>query len=160
MNRFAGLDLLRVIAGLALIVCHTAFLLSSLRIPDSVWLYLPDARVGTGADRAPVVARHHALVAAVPVDAGLEPVHFRSRCSRRPMDAVCGSCPEPCLAASGILWRGMDRGRGRDDGAVDSTGRSIPCAMFVCCRRALDRLPVAGGMRGAQPGDRLAGSGI
>ena len=40
MNRFAGLDLLRVIAGLALIVCHTAFLLSSLRIPDSVWLYL------------------------------------------------------------------------------------------------------------------------
>ncbi len=40
MNRFAGLDLLRAIAGLALIVCHTAFLLASLRLPDLVWLYL------------------------------------------------------------------------------------------------------------------------
>lgn len=40
MVRLAGLDLLRILAGLGLIVCHAGFLLSSLQLPDSVWLYL------------------------------------------------------------------------------------------------------------------------
>ncbi|WP_371281089.1 acyltransferase family protein [Dokdonella sp.] len=39
-ERMPGLDLLRLFAGLALIVCHAGFWLSPLRIPDTFWLML------------------------------------------------------------------------------------------------------------------------
>lgn len=40
-----GLDLLRLVAGLALIVCHAGFWLSPLRIPDTFWMLLGHAGV-------------------------------------------------------------------------------------------------------------------
>ena len=40
MERMPGLDLLRLVAGLALMVCHAGFWLSPFRIPDTFWLLL------------------------------------------------------------------------------------------------------------------------
>ncbi|MGB0135274.1 acyltransferase family protein, partial [Dokdonella sp.] len=40
MARMPGLDLLRLVAGLALIVCHAGFWLSPFQIPDAFWLML------------------------------------------------------------------------------------------------------------------------
>jgi peptidoglycan/LPS O-acetylase OafA/YrhL len=43
--RMPGLDLLRLVAALALMVCHAGFWLGPLRIPDTFWMFLGHAGV-------------------------------------------------------------------------------------------------------------------